>query len=69
MASDMSDELFKAYWHCALGLVFGASAAHNLLRLTVTRKPINAINLALYAGLTVWELHLVRKHFTQDALR
>lgn len=69
MASDMSDELFKGYWHCALGVVFGASAAHNLMRFAATRTPTHAINLALYTGLALWELHLVRKHFTQDALR
>lgn len=63
----MSDEIFKGYWHCALGIVFGASAVHNLMRFMGTRTPTNGINMALYTGLTLWELHLVRKHFAQES--
>lgn len=61
----MTEDRFKGDWHIALAVVFGASAAYNLMRFAATRKGRNAVNAALYAGLALWEVHQAKHHWAR----
>ncbi len=59
----MTEDRFKGDWHLALALLFGATAAYNLMRLAATHAPRHAVNVALYTTLTAWEWYHVRQHW------
>ena len=59
----MTEATFKGDWHIALALVFSATAAYNLMRLIATGTPRHAVNVALYTGLTVWEVQNAKQHW------
>ena len=59
----MSEDTFKGGWHLAMALSFGVMAAYNLMRLCSTGRRRNALNLALYGPLLVYECYQANHHW------
>lgn len=59
----MSEEDFKGATHAAAASLFAVMAAYNLMKFCATRERRNAVNVALYLPLTVWEWRQARYHW------
>ena len=63
----MTEEHFKGCWHEALGLIFGTTAAYNVMRFAVTRSRRHALHVAIHGSLMLYELRLARSHWARCA--
>lgn len=50
------NERLKAGWRAAIGVLVGVAAVYNLLAYARRKAPHLAVNAALYAGLTGYEV-------------
>ena len=63
----MTEANFKGGWHAFIAVASGTTCAYNVMRFMVTRKPRNAVNAVLHAGLTWWELLQAKHHWMEKA--
>ena len=61
----MSEDTFKGWWHQAMALSFGVMAAYNAMRFCSTRQKRNAINVAIYVPLAIYEMRQAQHHWSK----
>ena len=59
----MTEEAFRGWWHYAIGVVFGATACYNLMRLSAGGGHRNAVNAVIFVTLAAYEGSNVRAHW------
>ena len=65
----MPEDDFKGWWHQAMAVSFGAMAVYNVMRFLATRRRRNAVNVALYVPLAIYESTQAHYHFRQGFIR
>lgn len=60
----MSESAFKGWWHQAMAISLGVAAAYNGMRFCSTGQRRNAVNVALYVPLMVYELRQAKHHWS-----
>ena len=63
----MTEDLFKGWFHAGLAVIFGVALGYNVMRVCVTKKRRNAVNVGVYATAMAWELVQVQRHWRPPA--
>ena len=59
----MTEDRFKGDWHPMLGLLCAATCAYNVMRFAATHTLRHAMHVAVYGGMTAWEITRARDHW------
>lgn len=62
----MNEDTFKGWYHMGIGLLVGVAAIYNVMRLCATRERRNALNIALYTPLMMYEIHQAQHHWLKS---